>query len=217
MGSASGRAGVSSGWAGETPAGGERPGAAKAEGRSVAPAGTPRRPRAAEAGRAPRQAGIGAGRAASRGGGGESPGLAASKVSRRSRGRPSFPGSGRGGDLRVRTVSEGSGAPSPGRPRASIAPNSDSNLGGAAGLRTRAFLATTSSSSHREQAPGRPGAQTRARRPDLQQRPAASAHADAGRSPGAPSPVGQLNAGRRRCEVGPARRCPRQRQVWELH
>ncbi|XP_044929654.1 RILP-like protein 1 isoform X1 [Mustela putorius furo] len=63
-------------------------------------------------------------------GGSRSPGLAAAtKVSRRSRGRASFPGPGLGGDPRARTVSEGDRAPSPARPRASIAPNSDSQLG----------------------------------------------------------------------------------------
>lgn len=89
----------------------------------------PGRPRAAEAGRAPRQAGIGAGRAASPRG---------EPVTRSRRRHQSFPEEPRTPFLpRPRPRGRPSGencfrgrrAPSPARPRASIAPNSDSQLG----------------------------------------------------------------------------------------
>ncbi|XP_027432130.2 serine/arginine repetitive matrix protein 3-like isoform X1 [Zalophus californianus] len=170
-------------------------------------------------------------------GGSRSAGLAAAtKVSCRSRGHPSFSGPGRRGDPRARTVSEGDGAPSPSRPRASIAPNSDSQLGRRRGpaharlprrcrrrrrrrrrrllrLRLRLRLLRRGAGSGPSRAPRlAPRAQPSG------SRSAVPAHADAGRPPGAPSPEDQLSADRRRRrEVGPARRCPRQRQVWELH
>lgn len=162
--------------------------------------GTSGRPRAAEAGRAPCQAGIGAGRAASLRGGSWSADLATAKVSRRSSGRLSFPGTGRGGASRARTVSEGSGAPSSARPLASIASNSDSQLGrrrGPAHARLPLLvvllllLLPLESRLRAERAP-RPAPSALTRLPVL-----CSAHADAGRPPGAPSPEGQLSAGRR--------------------
>lgn len=148
-------------------------------------------------------------------GGSRPPGLAAAKVSRSSGGRPSFPGPGPGDNPLARTVSEGSAAPSAARPRASIAPNSDSQLGRRRGPaharlpRPLLLLPALGSRIRAERAPSpAPGAWT-----GLPVR--RSAHADAGRLPGTPSPEGQLSAGRR--AVGPAGRCPGQRQVWELH
>lgn len=76
-------------------------------------------------------------------GGSRSAGVAAAKVSRRSRGRPSFSGPGRGSEPSGEDcLREGSRARSPARPRASIAPNSDSQLGRRRGpAHARAFLA----------------------------------------------------------------------------
>ncbi|XP_044100337.1 translation initiation factor IF-2-like [Neovison vison] len=107
-------------------------------------------------------------------------------------------------------------------PAPPLRPTRIPNLGGAAGLRTRAFLAAAAAASTSSR-PGAGSGPSRAprlapRAPPSGSRSAAPAHADAGRPPGALSPEGQLSADRRRRrEVGPARRCPRQRQVWELH
>ncbi|XP_059265877.1 collagen alpha-2(I) chain-like [Mustela nigripes] len=108
-------------------------------------------------------------------------------------------------------------------PAPPLRPTRIPNLGGAAGLRTRAFLAAAAAAAASSSRGGAGSGPSRAprlapRAPPSGSRSAAPAHADAGRPPGAPSPEGQLSADRRRRrEVGPARRCPRQRQVWELH
>lgn len=194
---ASGRARGAGGWGGgrrvESGAGGCR-----ICGWGAAPAATSVRPRAAEAGRAPLQAGIGAERAPSLGGrGGGHP------VSP----PPKFPGGaaaalpsqvpGVGATLGRELFPRAAGPPSSARPRASIASNSDSQLGrrrGPAHARLPLLLVLLPLESRlRAERAQRPALRALTRLPVL-----CSAHADAGRPPGAPSPEGQLNAGRRR-------------------
>lgn len=149
--------------------------------------------------------------------GGRSSGLAAAKVSRWSSGRPSFPGPGRGGDPRARTVSEGSGAP-----LFSQTPSLHCvQLGFPTWEAPRACARAPSSPPRPpptgEQAPGRAGAETRTPRADPS--PGPLLRPCRRRSPAgcalARGPAKRGPAARR--EVGLTRRCPRQRQVWELH
>lgn len=179
--------------------------------------GTPGRPRAAEAGRAPRQAGIGAGRAASlRGFVGHPaspppkfPGGAAHALPSQARGVEAT----RGRELFPRAT----GPFSSQTPRLHCA-----RLGFPTWEAPQACARAPSSPPPPppptwEQAPGRARAETRAQPADpapgpplrpCRRRPLA-------RCALARGPAKRGPAGRR--EVGPTRRCPRQRQVWELH